>query len=421
MPATYKACASSYVVFSVICGSQCEVGIILFNEEGSTMSARQWFVRSVRGWFGSRRNRAKGKFPNARPQCEALEERVVPATLTHRYDLNGTLTDSMGGPALVSDGGTLDTARYSFGPNQGLRLSGALDDPTDYSLVVKMQLASAAPFFKKIVDFAQRLSDSGLYVTNTNLQLFPGAGGADAIPLGTDFEYALTRDHDTGVAKLYLNGILQQTYGGSVSDVSVATDNVLTFFEDDLITGSTEAGSGSVDFIQLYDGALSDAEVLALANAMNTKPLVLTVDNASVSVIEGQTATNMGHWDGTSFDTVSLTASVGTVTKNTNSTWSWSYNAADDTGAPTSVTITSTQDNDSLSVTFSLSISNADPVVDPIAGPTSGVRGQAQTFSSRFTDVGTLDTHQVTWNFGDGSGDFGPTSAAQGTTTAITN
>src|SRR5262249_10237666 len=72
-------------------------------------------------------------------------------------------------------------------------------------------------------------------------------------------------------------------------------------------------------------------------------------------------------------------------------------------------------------VAFSLSISNADPVVDPIAGPTSGVRGQAQPFSSRFTDVGTLDTHQVTWNFGDGSGDFGPTSATQGTTIAISH
>src|SRR5262249_21975182 len=55
--------------------------------------------------------------------------------------------------------------------------------------------------------------------------------------------------------------------------------------------------------------------------------------------------------------------------------------------------------------------------VDPVGVDFSpGVRGETLTFSGRFTDVGTLDTHTVTWNFGDGTGDFGPTSAVQGTT-----
>jgi Ca2+-binding RTX toxin-like protein len=36
------------------------------------------------------------------------------------------------------------------------------------------------------------------------------------------------------------------------------------------------------------------------------------------------------------------------------------------------------------------------------------------TFSSSFTDVGTLDSHIITWNFGDGTGDFGPTPASPG-------
>jgi hypothetical protein len=66
----------------------------------------------------------------------------------------------------------------------------------------------------------------------------------------------------------------------------------------------------------------------------------------------------------------------------------------------------------------SVTVNNLVPAVAPIAGPTPspGVRGQALSFSSSFTDVGTLDTHQATWNFGDGTGDFGPTSATQGTT-----
>jgi hypothetical protein len=50
-----------------------------------------------------------------------------------------------------------------------------------------------------------------------------------------------------------------------------------------------------------------------------------------------------------------------------------------------------------------LTVSNVAPDVAPISGPSSGVRGQALNFSGSFTDVGTLDTHQVRWDFGDGN------------------
>ena len=53
----------------------------------------------------------------------------------------------------------------------------------------------------------------------------------------------------------------------------------------------------------------------------------------------------------------------------------------------------------------SVTVNNVNPVVDPIGGPSPGpaVRGQSVGFAGSFNDVGTLDTHQVSWNFGDGS------------------
>ena len=42
------------------------------------------------------------------------------ATLTHLYQLNNTLTDSLGGSSLMSNGGT-------FGANQGPSLSNAVN------------------------------------------------------------------------------------------------------------------------------------------------------------------------------------------------------------------------------------------------------------------------------------------------------
>jgi hypothetical protein len=47
------------------------------------------------------------------------------ATLTHNYVLSSSLSDTLGGPSLVADGGTQSATGYSFNANQGLNLSSA--------------------------------------------------------------------------------------------------------------------------------------------------------------------------------------------------------------------------------------------------------------------------------------------------------
>ena len=63
------------------------------------------------------------------------------SALTHDYQLNGSLADTLGGPSLVSAGGVLSANGYSFGANQGLSLSNALGDNGNYS--IEMQFSSA--------------------------------------------------------------------------------------------------------------------------------------------------------------------------------------------------------------------------------------------------------------------------------------
>src|SRR5262249_16646366 len=76
----------------------------------------------------------------------------------------------------------------------------------------------------------------------------------------------------------------------------------------------------------------SDAAAsLVVAGAPNTPPTV-AANNGSVTVNEGQTATNtVTYSDVNSGDNVTITASVGSVTKiGTNSgTWSWSFGTTD--------------------------------------------------------------------------------------------
>src|SRR5262245_20228695 len=88
-----------------------------------------------------------------RPTLETLEDRVVPAaaTLSHLYDLNDSLADAFGGPALLADGGTLNATNYSFNNNQGLRLINGLADTSNYSVAMKMTIFNTT-FYKKILD-----------------------------------------------------------------------------------------------------------------------------------------------------------------------------------------------------------------------------------------------------------------------------
>lgn len=86
----------------------------------------------------------------------------------------------------------------------------------------------------------------------------------------------------------------------------------------------------------------------------NANPLI-TVNNASVSTAVPGVVTNSGTWSDVPADTVTLTASLGTVVKNANGTWDWSIN----TTAPVSnqsVTITANdEDGGSAFVTFAYS------------------------------------------------------------------
>ncbi len=49
-----------------------------------------------------------------------------------------------------------------------------------------------------------------------------------------------------------------------------------------------------------------------------------------------------------------------------------------------------------------VTVNNVEPSAT-LTAPESGVRGQSLSFAGSFTDPGTLDTHQVQWDFGDGT------------------
>jgi hypothetical protein len=158
------------------------------------------------------------------------------------------------------------------------------------------------------------------------------------------------------------------------------------------------------------NGATRSTTVRLTVTAPAAAPVV-NRDNASVNVDEGQTAHNTGTWsDANAGDTVTLSASVGTVIKsgpNSGGTWSWSYPTTDGPANSQTVTITANDGAGGVSTTtFALTVANVAPTVaTPVVVPEPSDEGSAATASATFSDPGVNDApFSCTVNYGDGSG-----------------
>jgi hypothetical protein len=117
--------------------------------------------------------------------------------LIHDYQLNGSFADGLGGPSLVPGGGTLGATGYAFDANQGLSLSNGLAAPDHYSIEIVFNFSELTSW-RRIVDFKNRTSDTGLYNFQTSLQFYNvDTGPAAAFVPNVDARLIITRDDTT--------------------------------------------------------------------------------------------------------------------------------------------------------------------------------------------------------------------------------
>ena len=137
----------------------------------------------------------------------------------------------------------------------------------------------------------------------------------------------------------------------------------------------------------------------------NSAPAI-AANNAAVTVSEGQTATNAGTWtDANAGDTVTLSASVGTVTKsgtNASGTWSWSLATTDGTDQSQTITITANDGTTTRQTTFALTVDNVPPTVTLAAGNDISVDEGAteHTYSYTISDPGADTVSSVSTGCG---------------------
>jgi hypothetical protein len=193
----------------------------------------------------------------------------VDGALVHYYELNGTYADALGGPSLIPGGvngrGILGLNDYRFGAGQGLSLAGALPNPGSYSILLDFSLATLSGY-RKIIDFAGRTEDAGLYNLETALNLYPiDIGAPKAFQPNVIGRLVFTRDAPTGRVAGYVNGVEQFSALDDLGQTKfAATNNLIHFFNDDTVTAGAETSAGLVDRIVIYDNALNSAQVAAL-------------------------------------------------------------------------------------------------------------------------------------------------------------
>jgi len=118
--------------------------------------------------------------------------------------LVSTLTDTLGGPLLVSGGGTVDAKTHSFAANQGLSLSNGLASGINYSIGLLFNFDTATSC-RWVLDFKNLVVDAGFYIVDSMFTLYPVTGAFGPFPTSTTVPAVLTRDGATNVVSSYAN------------------------------------------------------------------------------------------------------------------------------------------------------------------------------------------------------------------------
>lgn len=114
---------------------------------------------------------------------------------------------------------------------------------------------------------------------------------------------------------------------------------------------------------------------------------VIAVDNHSV-VEEGQTADNAGTLSDPDLDVVTLTASAGTITNNSDGTWSWSFETTDGPAQTQVVTLTADDGHGVVTSTFDLTVNNVAPSVTAENATVKVDEAQSATNTGSVSDPG---------------------------------
>ncbi len=182
------------------------------------------------------------------------------ASLIGDFRLDGSTANAVASPlALTNNGGALGGTGIRFGQGQGPSITG-FANLAAYSIEVAFSFDQLFGY-RRILDFANKTSDQGLYNRSGFTSFFPVGTSAQAdFATGVVRTLVLTRDM-AGSTTAYVGGVPVLNFVDTPGQAIIGS--ALTFFNDDLVF-SGEESPGFVDFIRIYDDPLTPEEVAEL-------------------------------------------------------------------------------------------------------------------------------------------------------------
>ncbi len=177
------------------------------------------------------------------------------------FRLDGNLTNAAGGAlTIANNGGTLGATGINFGANKGPTISG-FSNPANYSIETTFRF-DVTSGYRRILNLLNGSSDTGLYNLNGRLNFYNLTTSASvAFAPNQMSTVVFTRDM-AGNAVGYVNGAALISFNNAAL-TNIGFANVLHLFVDDNAVGG-EASPGFVDYIRVYDTALTANQVAGL-------------------------------------------------------------------------------------------------------------------------------------------------------------
>ena len=191
------------------------------------------------------------------------------AAIVADFELNGSLNNSAATAAALTNNagaGSLGATGITFGLNQGPTISGLTVSPAytiDSEFTLDKLNGPRGNGYIKLIDFSNLQSDSGYYSHNGEFSAYPlGDSGTTDFTAGQSVRLTFSRDAAGNVAA-YIDGNLIYSKSDPTDQSQTALASTLTFFTDDFATGQGEASSGFVDYIRVYNTAITPGQATA--------------------------------------------------------------------------------------------------------------------------------------------------------------
>ena len=174
---------------------------------------------------------------------------------------------------------------YCFDKNSGLQFdnnasNNFLNDVYSIELYFKFNTLNS---WKRVIDFKGRTMDQGAYIYNGKLNFYTVVVSEFAPVRANEYtHYIITRDSNKTVT-IYADGISKVTFNDTNDLAVLNSDNVLRFFQDDLIVGN-EASAGSVAYIKLYSDVINAQKALNQFQNFKTLLTSKTTKNSEVEL-----------------------------------------------------------------------------------------------------------------------------------------